>query len=94
MPRGVWRRPGWSPDMSTQRRLLKKERKRLIMDNITITYVPGDNPYARKFTCNWEIPSDANICEIHSVCRDFCKLLGYAEETINEYFGERVFEDD
>jgi len=65
------------------------------MNNIIITFIPdGSNSYERKISCNWEIPSDPDLNEIHTICRDFCKLLGFAEVSIDKFFGKKFYEGD
>ena len=57
------------------------------MDKLTVTYeTDGINPYARGFSCVFEVDDEAHIEEIHRICKKICYLLGYGEQSIKEWF--------
>ena len=59
------------------------------MDKLFVAYEPdGQNPYSHAFDCTFEIDDEANIEEMHRICKKICYLLGYGEQSINEWFGD------
>ena len=59
------------------------------MDKLTVIYEPDStNPYSRGFECTFEVDDEADIEEIHTVCKKICQLLGYGEQSIKEWFGD------
>ncbi len=64
------------------------------MNKLTVIFEPdGTNTFQRKFTFTQEIDTDAHISEVHQFGKDIAKLMGFADPTIENWFGESGFED-
>lgn len=63
------------------------------MGAIEFTFWPsGENPYERYTCVRYDIPTDCSIGELHDCCKKFMLALGFSEKTVEEYFGETVWD--
>ena len=44
-------------------------------------------------TVSFAIPNDVTIYEFHRMCKKFAAACGYAEKSIEEAFGENVYDE-
>lgn len=52
------------------------------------TFYPGEDNEYEHYTClTLEAPEGLHAADFHRMCRNFALVLGYAPETIDEYFG-------
>ncbi len=64
------------------------------MGRIEFSFWPsGENPYERMIELSAEVPTEVGIGELHDLCKKFMFALGYTEKTIDEYFGESIWDE-
>jgi len=62
-------------------------------NKIIFTYKNNDNVYAHDINLEFSI-GEPKLSEIHSMCKDFARVMGFSSEQVEEYFGEDVWDID
>ena len=62
-------------------------------NTIGFLYDENDNKCGNTLKMTYSIDPDASIWKIHELCKRFCLAMGFAEETVENAFGETVFDD-
>lgn len=62
-------------------------------NKVTFIYEENDNQYGHDLRMQYTIDPDASIWELHDMCKRFMIAMGFAEKTVEEAFGESVFDD-
>lgn len=63
-------------------------------ENITFYYdTQEDDKASHEMHLNYSFPGGMNVAAFHRACKRFGYALGFAHESIEEYFGEDNWED-
>ena len=63
-------------------------------ENITFNYTTeGNNKTEYEMYLSYSFPGGMNIAAFHRACKRFGYALGFAQQNIEEYFGEDSYDD-
>lgn len=63
-------------------------------ENITFSYTTeGNNKTEHEMYLSYSFPGGMNIAAFHRACKRFGYALGFAQQNIEEYFGEDSYDD-
>ena len=63
------------------------------MGTVDFSFYPsGENSFERHVNLSFEVPPNCSIGEFYDCCKKFMLALGFSEKTVEEYFGETVWD--
>lgn len=66
---------------------------KVIKNRYEFILYPDERSNADGVELTFEVPEDLHCAAFHRMCKKFGLVLGYAEASIEKYFGEDSYED-
>lgn len=62
------------------------------MVTLTFSHIPDKSSSEENVTLRFIVKDEMHISELHALCKRFALALGYADKSVEEYFGETSYE--